>query len=94
MDRRRSVAQTNPPVIFRGGGDHGARVAYWPSYDAAPMAHDGRPDHHVYVRRDLVRAWLAQHPAPSQGPTVGQPAPWWRRLVMVLHWMQRRRSAA
>ena len=57
-----------PPVIFRAGGDHGARVLYWPSYDAAPMAHDGRPDHHVYVRRDLVRTWLAQRSPPSQSP--------------------------
>ena len=57
-----------PPVIFRAGGDHGARVLYWPSYDAAPMAHDGRPDHHVYVRRDIVRAWLAQSPPPAQSP--------------------------
>lgn len=68
MDRRRPAIQTNPPMLQRAGGDHGARVAYWPIYDVAPLAADGRLDHHVYVRRDLVRAWLAQHPTPPQSP--------------------------
>lgn len=58
MNRRRPVAETNPPALIRMA--RGDRPVIWPLHVPEPMAPDGRPDQHVYVRRDIVRRALVR----------------------------------
>lgn len=82
MDRRRAPV-AHPPALYRMARDlDGERMVVWPLYTAAPLAMDGRPDEHVYLRRDLVRRALA-----GAGEVLPDPKP--RRLGRVAAWLGR-----
>ena len=73
MNRRRHPV-AHPPALYRMGTDRdGERMVVWPLYTAAPLAMDGRPDEHVYIRRDIVRRALV-----SSAAVLPEPKP--RRL--------------
>lgn len=71
MNRHRTPHVAPPPALYRMGTDRdGERMVVWPLYSAQVMAHDGRPDASVYVRRDVVRRLLVSEAVPPP------PKPW------------------